>query len=76
MALARCEKCGMPSGRGANIYVTGHQPVGHPNSGVVCGAADCDRIALVWLLADEEARYKSGQRVFQLPSAGAKLRVQ
>ena len=44
--------------------------------GYVCGAADCDRVALVWLLAEEEARYKSGQRVFLLPSAAAKLRVQ
>jgi hypothetical protein len=43
---------------------------------VVCGAADCDRVALVWLLVEEEARYKCGQRVFQLPSATAKLRVQ
>jgi hypothetical protein len=76
MALARCERCGQPEGRKGNVYITSHQPVSHPTSGVVCGSADCDAAALVWLLAEEEAQYKKGQRVFQLPNAGAKLRVQ
>ncbi len=76
MALARCEECGRPEGRKGNVYVGKHQPVAHPNSAVVCGSAKCEGAGLVWLLADEEAQYKKGQRVFQLPNAGAKLRVQ
>jgi hypothetical protein len=76
MAIARCERHGPPKGRRGNVYVASYQPVSHPDSGVVCGKGDCEHAALVWLLAQEETRYKNGQRVFQLPNAGGKLRVQ
>ena len=75
MALARCEQCGQPQGRKGNVYVARHQPVGHPNSGVVCGTAKCEGAGLVWLLVEEEEQYKKGQRVFEVPNAGVKLGV-
>jgi hypothetical protein len=67
MALARCEeRCGKPEGCGKNVYVATRQPISHPNSGVVCGTGDCENAAVVWLVAEEEAGYKNGQRVFRL----------
>jgi hypothetical protein len=67
MALARCEKCGRPSGRMGNVYTgPARLPVGHPLSGVICGTTGCDEPGLVWLLDREQAQYKTGTRIFGL----------
>lgn len=78
MALARCEKCGKPT---HNVKPPGYsekpyQPVGHPNSGIVCGTVGCDNSALIWLKADEVLKYKKGQRIFGISTNAAKVRVQ
>lgn len=78
MAIARCERCGMPS---KNVKPPGYaaqpfRPVGHPNSGVVCGTPDCEEPAVVWLKKDEARRYEEGQRVFGIHTHTAKLRLQ
>ena len=76
MALARCETCGRPSGRGGNVYaVTPYHPKGHPNSGVVCGRKGCENAGVVWLLTSERKAFMLGTRVFELPSNGAKIRL-
>jgi hypothetical protein len=49
--------------------------VGHPNSGVICGRADCTNSALVWLEDGEEQKYQKGERVFSLPTAAARLKL-
>jgi hypothetical protein len=69
MAIARCENCGCPKGKKLNVYSpTAHYPVGHPNSGVVCGTANCNNPGLVWLLDHEQRAYSTppGQRIFKL----------
>ena len=79
MALARCENCGQPRGRGENVYSnTLHLPMNHPNSGVVCGKPDCQNAAMIWLLEQEEREYEGGQRIFEITGAYrmAKFRVQ
>ena len=75
MALARCEGCGRPKGT-KNNYVGKHLPTGHPNSGVICGSSNCGNAAVVWLTEVEEREYKNGARIFGIPNAAAKLRVQ
>ena len=78
MAIARCEKCGKPTqhvkppGYSAEPY----RPVGHPSSGVVCGKPDCENDALIWLKDDEVQAYQRGQRVFEIHTQTAKVRVQ
>jgi hypothetical protein len=77
MAIARCEKCGKPT---QNVKPpaysnTAYLPPHYPDSGLVCGSADCDRPALIWLKLDEEAQYRNGQRVFDLPTKAAKVRI-
>jgi hypothetical protein len=78
MAIARSEKCGRPT---KNIKPPPYSekryfPVGHPNSGVVCGTVACENDAVIWLKADEELEYEKGQRVFGIHTHTAKVRVQ
>lgn len=76
MALVRCERCGKPSGRG-RVYVASRPPLGYPaDAAAICGRAGCDRPGLLWLDGDEAREYQEGERVFQLPTAAAKIRVQ
>jgi hypothetical protein len=66
MAIARCKQCGHPEGKLAVYSTTSHLPVGHSNSGIVCGTPDCNNPGLVWLLDWEEHAYRNGQRIFEL----------
>lgn len=77
MAIARCEMHGKPQNPKVGAYsITPHPPVGHPNSGVVCGKKDCENAGLVWLKTPEESEYQKGQRVFEIHTRTAKVRVQ
>jgi len=63
VALVRCERCRVkPPGRGKykRTYVRHVQPVGHPNSGLVCGTPTCDEPGLIWLEEGEAQAYASG----------------
>jgi hypothetical protein len=78
MAIARCEKCGKPTG--ANVKPPGYSdqpyfPIGHPASGIVCGKRDCENDALIWLKSDEARAYQRGQRIFRIQTHSAKVRV-
>ncbi len=78
MAISRCEKCGKPA---LHVKPPGYAdrpfpPVGHPNSGLVCGKVGCEEPGLIWLKKDEERRYQEGQRVFGIHTQTAKVRVQ
>jgi len=78
MAIVRCEVCGKPimHVRPPGYSSKPHPPVGHPDSGVVCGKADCENPGLVWLKLDEESEYVEGHRVFGIHTKTAKVRVQ
>jgi len=76
MAIARCEKCGRPRANKPPEYSGQHPPVGHPNSGVVCGTKGCRNAALVWLKEDEEQEYQNGERIFDIRTNSAKVIVQ
>ena len=55
-----------------------HLPVGHPNSGVVCGSSGCVNPGVVWLLDWEETEYQKHKRIFELTGriSHVKLTVQ
>lgn len=76
MALARCEKCGVPSGRTKTYSGKRYLAVGHPASGLICGSARCRNHALVWLTFDQEEMYRKGERIFAMDTATAKIQVQ
>lgn len=78
MAIARCDLHGKPKHhvKAPGYSDVPHLPVGHHDSGVVCGKKGCERPAIVWLKRDEEARYEKGHRVFEIHTRTAKIRVQ
>ena len=79
MALVRCEQCGVkPAGRGQykRTYVEHVRPVGHPQSGVVCGTPTCRRPGLIWLEKSELEEYKQGGRIFKLQTNTIKVQAQ
>jgi hypothetical protein len=75
MAIVRCGKQKPEAAKG-NAYAAEHLPVGHPASGLICGRKDCAALATVWLKTDEEHAYRSGERIFELPTRAAKVQVQ
>ena len=78
MALVRCKQCGVQkpgSGQYTRHYVGSVQPVGYPNTALVCGRPTCDRPGIIWLESSEEQEYQSGQRVFQLQTNATKVRA-
>lgn len=77
MALARCEKCGRPEARSGSSYSQApYRPLNHPQSGIVCGTEGCENPGLIWLKVDEVRSYQTGQRIFDMPTQAAKVRVQ
>ncbi len=75
MALVRCSRHGNPEGR-TNHYVTSVCPLGYPNTAALCGRKGCKEPGLVWLTVEEEFAYLKGERVFDLPVAAMKVRVE
>jgi hypothetical protein len=77
MAIARCEQCGQPKATKPPAYGSQpHLPVGHPNSGIICGTKLCMNTAVIWLKLDEEQRYSNGERIFDIRTNSAKIQVQ
>lgn len=79
MAIARCETCGCPDGRKGNVYSTvPRYPIGHPESGVICGTPDCLNPGIVWLTDWEETEYQQSRRTFRITGRhmAAKFQVQ
>lgn len=76
MALVRCPDHGNPEGRAGNVYVVSVQPLGYPNTAVVCGRPGCANSGLVWLTKEEQVAYAKGKRVFYLSTNAARVKVQ
>jgi hypothetical protein len=79
MAIARCEKCGKPTG--GNVKPPGYSdqpyfPVSHPSSRVVCAKPECENAGLIWLKADEAEAYQRGQRIFEIRTQTAEVCIQ
>jgi hypothetical protein len=73
MAIARCGNH-TPDGTKYE-YKAYALPVGHPDSGVVCGRVGCGDVARLWLTDDEANEHKGGARVFGIQTNSVKVRV-
>jgi hypothetical protein len=73
MALVRCEECRVR--RNSKKYIKTVEPVGYPDTALICGTVGCSKPGLVWLTDDESKEYKSGQRIFAPQSSTAKFKV-
>jgi hypothetical protein len=74
MAIVRCTQCLLKSA-GFTIHA---EPIGYPETALICGMAGCERPGLVWLRGREAVEYIQGGRVsFPLNSGNrpAKVRV-
>jgi len=76
MALVRCEEVhGQPTGV-KHRYVMAVKPVGYPDTAAICGLKGCEYPGLVWLTEEEHAEYQTGQRIFAIPNAAVKIKVE
>lgn len=74
MALARCEECGKPIGRNRK-YFGNVEPLGYPNTALICGKKGCSNPGLIWLEAYEWKEYQSGKTIFEPPTASVKFKA-
>ena len=75
MALVRCEQHGRPE-RGTRVYRLSVRPLGFPNTAAICGRAGCMRPGMVWLDTGDAQAYQKGVRIFPVPNAGIKVKVE
>jgi len=73
MALMRCAS--HPPEAMPRSYVTAVQPLGFPDTALLCSANGCERAALIWLEEAEKNSYDSGNRIFSAPAGAMKVRA-
>ena len=61
--------------RATRIYVGAVEPVGYPDTALVCGSKQCRNAALIWLEDSEKVKYDAGERVFSAFTATMKVRA-
>ena len=73
MAIVRCQSH-PPKGR-TRSYVAAVEPVGYPDTAMVCGVTECSEAGLIWLDDVEKAAYDKGERIFKAFTASMKMRA-
>ncbi len=73
MAIMRC-KAHEPK-RAQHSYVAAVEPLGYPETALICGSSKCTVPAFIWLETDEKAAYDLGERVFRSFTATMKVRA-
>ena len=63
MAVARCISH-PPRGR-TRSYSASVEPIGYPETAMVCGVTECSEPGMIWLEEVEKAAYDRGERIFQ-----------
>ncbi len=75
MAIARCRKHPVRLDLATNRYVMMAEPLGYPNTAVICGIAHCEEPGLVWLTNEELDEFNTGIRYFRVKTYTVKVRV-
>ena len=73
MSIVRCRD--LPPKRSIRDYVTAVEPVGYPNTALVCGSSYCEEPAFIWLEAQEKEQFDSGTRIFPAFTSTMKVRA-
>jgi hypothetical protein len=73
MAIMRCP-AHVPK-RTTRAYAGAVEPVGYPETALVCGSVSCREPALIWLEAGEREEYDSGERIFKAFTSSMKVRA-
>jgi len=73
MAIMRCPahvpKCT------TRAYAGAVEPVGYPDTALVCGSVSCREPALIWLEAGERKEFDAGERIFKAFTPSMKVRA-
>ncbi len=75
MAIIRCDKHPVRQDLAREAYIQRIEPVGYPESAVVCGTPSCREVGLVWLTDDEYHDYQRGERIFAVKTHTVKIKV-
>lgn len=73
MAIMRCPD--HKPRRTTRDYAGNVEPVGFPETALVCGSKYCREPALIWLEANEMSAYATGERIFQAFTASMKVKA-
>lgn len=73
MSIMRCR--GHVPKRTTRDYVAMVEPVGYPETALVCGSKHCREPALIWLERHEKVEFDAGERVFKAFTATMKVRA-
>lgn len=73
MAIMRC-KDHEPK-RVKRDYTAVVEPLGYPETALVCGSMHCENPALIWLERHEKDAFDQGGRVFHAFTASMKVRA-
>lgn len=73
MAVVRCRMHAPHSGDPE--YKAAVEPVGFPQSALVCGSRGCNEPAFIWLEGAEKIDYDGGTRIFHAGSSEIKVRA-
>lgn len=73
MSIMRCPSH-VPK-RTSRAYAGAVEPVGYPETALVCGSKHCREPALIWLERHEKSEYDAGERVFEAFTATMKVRA-
>lgn len=73
MAIMRCP-AHSPK-RTTRDYAGSVEPVGYPDTALVCGSARCMEPALIWLERHEMERFDAGERVFAAFTQSMKVKA-
>ena len=73
MAIVRCSS--HPPKPRTRTYVATVEPVGYPETAMVCGVTECVEPGLIWLEETEKAAFDRGERIFRAFTATMKMRA-
>lgn len=73
MSIMRCRE--HTPKRTTRDYAGAVEPVGFPDTALVCGSKHCRESALIWLERHEKVSYDAGERVFEAFTPSMKVRA-
>ena len=73
MAIMRCKA--HTRKRAERNYIAAVEPLGYPNTALMCGSTACESPAFIWLEQHEKAAFDRGQRIFKSFTATMKVRA-
>ena len=75
MVLCRCEKLhSWPKGKKKD-YIAFVEPVGYPNTSIICGLTGCHNPAVIWIEEEDVHEYNKGRRIFTVPTLSVKVKA-